>query len=40
MGRAPADFILDSYYRLFQKYREALGFRGTDMIFDDLDREP
>jgi adenylate cyclase class 2 len=40
MGRTPAGFILDSYYGLFQKYREALGFRGTDMIFDDLDREP
>ena len=40
LGRTPADFILDSYYVLFQKYREPLGFRGTDMIFDDLDREP
>ena len=40
MGRAPGDFILDSYYRLFQTYREALGFRGPDMIFGDLDREP
>jgi adenylate cyclase class 2 len=40
MGRTPADFILDSYYSLFVKNREALGFRGTDMIFDDLDREP
>jgi adenylate cyclase, class 2 len=39
MGRTPAEFILDSYYRLFQKYREPLGFRGTDMIFDDSDRE-
>jgi adenylate cyclase, class 2 len=39
MGKTPADFILDSYYRLFEKYRDALGFRGTDMIFDDLDRE-
>ena len=40
MGRTPADFILDSYYSLFVKHREALGFRGTDMIFDDLDRDP
>jgi adenylate cyclase, class 2 len=40
MGRTPADFILDSYYSLFVKNREALGFRGTDMIFDDPDREP
>lgn len=40
LERPPGDFILDSYYGLFQKYRDALGFRGTDMIFDDADREP
>jgi adenylate cyclase, class 2 len=40
MGRTPADFILDSYYRLFEKHRDALGFRGSDMLFDDPDREP
>ena len=39
MGKTTSDFILDSYYRLFVKCRDALGFRGTDMIFDDLDRE-
>jgi adenylate cyclase class 2 len=40
LGKAPADFILDSYYGLFAKNREALGFCGADMIFGDLDREP
>ena len=38
MGRGPADFILDSYYGLFMKTREALGFRGLDMVFDDPGR--
>lgn len=38
MGKGPADFILDSYYRLFAKTREALGFRGQDMVFDDPGR--
>ena len=28
MGRTTADFILDSYHRLFLVYREVLGFRG------------
>ena len=40
MGRSTADFILDSYYGLFLKCRDALGIRGPDMIFDDPDREP
>jgi adenylate cyclase, class 2 len=40
LGRSTADYILDSYYGLFLKYREALGFRGTDMIFDEPDRIP
>jgi len=38
MGKGPGDFILDSYYRLFMKTREALGFRGQDMVFDDSGR--
>jgi adenylate cyclase, class 2 len=40
LGRTAADYILDSYYGLFMKYREALGFRGFDMVFDDPDRIP
>jgi adenylate cyclase class 2 len=38
MGKGPADYVLDSYYRLFANNREALGFRGTDMVFDDPGR--
>ena len=38
LGRGPGDYILDSYYALFQKYREALGFTGPDMVFDDPGR--
>jgi adenylate cyclase class 2 len=38
MGKGPRDFILDSYYGLFMKTREALGFRGHDMVFDDPGR--
>jgi adenylate cyclase, class 2 len=38
LGRGPGDYILDSYHRLFLTYREALGFRGHDMTFDDPDR--
>jgi hypothetical protein len=38
MGRSTADFILDSYHRLFLNNREVLGFRGTDMVFDEPDR--
>jgi adenylate cyclase, class 2 len=33
LGRAPADFILDSYRSLFIRHREALGLHGQDMIF-------
>ena len=40
MGKTTADFILDSYHGLFLKYRDALGFRGFDMVFDEPDREP
>jgi len=38
MGRGPADYILDSYHRLFLNSREALGFTGHDMVFDEFDR--
>jgi len=38
LGKGPADYLLDSYYRLFAKTREALGFRGQDMVFDDPGR--
>jgi adenylate cyclase class 2 len=38
LGRTTRDYILDSYYGLFVKYRDALGFRGTDMVFDEPDR--
>ena len=34
MGRAPADYILDSYRGLFLQRREALGLTGDDMVFD------
>jgi len=40
LGRTKADYILDSYHALFLKYREALGFRGPDMVFDEPDRIP
>jgi len=38
LGRTTTDYILDSYCGLFMRYREALGFRGAHMIFDDPDR--
>lgn len=38
LGRTAADYILDSYCGLFMRYREALGFRGAHMIFDEPDR--
>ena len=38
MGRTTADYILDSYCGLFLRYREALGFRGPHMVFDEPDR--
>jgi adenylate cyclase class 2 len=38
LGRTTADYLLDSYCGLFMKYREALGFRGAHMIFDEPDR--
>jgi adenylate cyclase, class 2 len=33
LGCTPADFIVDSYYRLFMKRRNELGLRGDDMLF-------
>jgi adenylate cyclase, class 2 len=33
LGRTPADFILDSYYRLFQQRRAQFGLAGDHMIF-------
>ena len=38
LGRTTADYILDSYCGLFMRYREALGFRGPHMIFNEPDR--
>ena len=38
LGRTTADYILDSYCGLFMRSREALGFRGSHMIFDEPDR--
>jgi adenylate cyclase class 2 len=33
LGRSPADFIVDSYYRLFMKHRHEFGLRGDHMLF-------
>jgi hypothetical protein len=33
LGRTPADFILDSYYRLFIERREEFGLEGDHMLF-------
>lgn len=33
LGRSPADFIIDSYYRLFMKLREEFGLSGPYMEF-------
>jgi adenylate cyclase class 2 len=33
LGRSPADFIVDSYYRLFMKRRHEFGLRGDHMLF-------
>jgi adenylate cyclase, class 2 len=34
LGRAPADYVLDSYRGLFLKHRDELGLTGPDMVFD------
>lgn len=33
LGRSPADFIIDSYYRLFMKRRDEFGLAGPYMLF-------
>ena len=33
LGRSSADFIVESYYRLFMKRRDELGLRGDHMVF-------
>jgi adenylate cyclase, class 2 len=33
LGRTPADFILDSYYRLFMNRRADFGLTGSHMVF-------
>lgn len=33
LGRTPADFILDSYYRLFLTRRDHFGLSGSHMVF-------
>jgi adenylate cyclase, class 2 len=33
LGRSPADFIVDSYYRLFTKRRDEFGLAGPFMVF-------
>jgi len=33
LGRAPADFVLDSYRGLFVKHREEFGLTGPNMVF-------
>ena len=35
LGRAPADYLVDSYYALFARWREARGGGPTDMVFED-----
>ena len=34
LGRAPADYIVDSYRSLFLRHRDELGLNGPDMMFD------
>ena len=33
LGRTPADFIVDSYYRLFMKRRDEFTLTGPHMLF-------
>jgi hypothetical protein len=37
LGRAAADYILDSYRGLFLRHREEFGLSGGDMVFDTSD---
>jgi len=34
LGKAPRDYVLDSYRGLFLANRERLGLEGSDMLFD------
>lgn len=34
LGRAPGEYILDSYRGLFLQYRDTLGLEGRDMVFE------
>ena len=34
LGKAPDDYVLESYRGLFLAHRERLGLRGSDMVFD------
>ena len=34
LGRAPADYIVDSYRSLFLQHRDKFGLTGSDMVFD------
>jgi adenylate cyclase class 2 len=35
LGRAPADYIVDSYRSLFLQHRDEYGLSGSDMVFDN-----
>jgi adenylate cyclase class 2 len=35
LGRAPSDYLLESYRTLFVRHREERGLPPTDMLFDD-----
>ena len=35
LGRTPDDFIIDSYRKLFTKFRDAHGLAVTDMLFPE-----
>jgi adenylate cyclase, class 2 len=36
LGRAPGEYLLDSYFSLFQKYCQTRGVPATDMLFENL----
>lgn len=35
LGRGPADYLVDSYRRLYQLHCETIGISSADMLFDD-----
>ena len=39
LGRAPSDYITDSYRFLFLQHRDANGLAGPDMVFAGLSTE-